>query len=884
MATAAVGSKRSYAAMNGHALDAFQPQKQFYSVSNSPSRSSTPNQQGTSVFAKALIACAKTSELNDVATRHPTSATRTGLWPRRFDPEASLVLVGARGTGKSSLGVIAATSFQRKLVDTDYAFQQMTGVSTTSYRRTHGNAQYQQKALEVLETIMKTHSSRSVIVCGVLSLTRGAQMTLARYAETLPIVHIIRDAESIQQYLRMDADRISEMLHSADHLFRSCSNLEFFNVSNDNRGDENSFDDGTSNPQRMAPGLLLKKAERCFLHFIARATSIQDSPALDRVFPLSQIAPEERNHTCATRIWADQLNNATLDAEKLDEGSDAFELCVNAGSISLSDISKAVSKLRRSTIIPIIYHLITSPIEAMSDHQRHDYLAQISHGIRLASAYVTVDLALSDNELGSLVSSKGNTKLIGHLTVREPLRQSWLNSLWLDAYRRAARLGLDLVQFSWPARTIEDNFQVEVLRQRILELQVPSIPVIAYNTGPLGRTSACLNPVLQPVTHLDLPHRNEEDAPQITAIETTRSLFSTYVFEPLNFYILGASSAYSLSPVMHNAAYAVCGMSHTYSTFQTSHLNELRTLVNDSKFGGCSISLPFKLEVINLVHSISSHARAIGAINTVIALREVNGKVTTPDSSAYWQARNRAGPVKALYGENTDWIGIRACVRRGLSPANAVSPKTTALIIGAGGMSRAAVYGMLQLGVRNVVVYNRTKSNAEKLIAHYKGLLDDKLNGRPSPLAVSISNDSPVRFHIISEISDAWPQDFYQPTIIVSCIPTHRIGDNPSPEFTLPEEWLQSPTGGVVMEVAYRNIRTPLLEQIRRRSAQGWATMDGLDLLPDQAFAQFELFTGKRAPRRLMRAEVLKGYRDEEGRPDPELIERRLAQINDQDP
>jgi shikimate 5-dehydrogenase len=191
---------------------------------------------------------------------------------------------------------------------------------------------------------------------------------------------------------------------------------------------------------------------------------------------------------------------------------------------------------------------------------------------------------------------------------------------------------------------------------------------------------------------------------------------------------------------------------------------------------------------------------------------------------------------------------------------------------------------MLQLGVRNIVIFNRTKANAYKLIAHFQGLLDDKINGRPSPMTVAASPDTPVQFHTIWSKDEAWPKDIQQPTIVVSCIPTHRIGDNPSPDFTLPEHWLQSPTGGVVMEVAYRNIRTPLLEQIRAKAAQGWVTMDGLDLLPDQAFAQFELFTGKRAPRRLMRAEVLKGYRDEEGRPDPELIEQRLDQIHDQDP
>lgn len=62
-------------------------------------------------------------------------------------------------------------------------------------------------------------------------------------------------------------------------------------------------------------------------------------------------------------------------------------------------------------------------------------------------------------------------------------------------------------------------------------------------------------------------------------------------------------------------------------------------------------------------------------------------------------------------------------------------------------------------------------------------------------------------------------------------------------------------------QLAYDTLETPLAKQARERSRQGWIVVDALQTLPEQAIWQFELFTGRKAPRKLMRTEVFKRYK-----------------------
>jgi shikimate 5-dehydrogenase len=566
----------------------------------------------------------------------------------------------------------------------------------------------------------------------------------------------------------------------------------------------------------------------------------------------------------------------------LEFGSDAFEVVIEPVYIDAESdflpsgtaerISSSMSKVRRATIVPIIYHVTPTTDRRLAK----SYLEHVRHGIRTAPEFATVDMSLDEEYICELIASRGSTKIIGHLHAP----RDWYDAFWLDKYEAAVRFGCSAVRFTRPAHFMDDNAAIQTFRNEVRK-KTNTIPLICYNTGRAGRRSACFNQVLTSV--IPEPVRDSAsfasrverlpETPWLTVKEATHVLYSSFTYDPMQFYIIGAAAGYSLSPAMHNAAYKVYGMPHRFQTHQTPTLNSLEELIQDANFGGTAVSQPFKLEVISLVHSMSRHAQAIGAVNTLIPVRHLGDDGSIPTDLDLFTERNQAGPIKALYGDNTDWIGIKSCIRRGLSPANAVRPTTSGLIIGSGGMARAAVYALLQIGVKKIVVFNRTHAHAEMLVAHFDRLVSSSASTGLLPPA---SQTPRPTFHIIESRDDAWPAGLQSPTIVLSCIPTHPVDDAPTPGFTLPTQWMHSPTGGVVIELAYRTLDTPLMKQIRGESSGAWVCLDGLDLLPEQGFAQFELFTGKRAPRRAMREEVLRSWRDEQGRADPAMVQTRL--------
>lgn len=666
MATVHAGVKRSWHQM--HAGDASTNTPTTISRSASP-RAQTPREVKLNEGLELL--------------GNPSSAVALHSVQRQtsFTHDASVVLVGVKGTGKSSLGVLAASAYRRRLIESERVFYDVTGHTAASYRKLKGSAHYHRRHHEVLEQLLEKYSKNAIIILNFADLEASGAELLRAYAQNHPVVHVLRDAKGVSKYLNMwSEDRVKQLLRMSGPILRSCSNYDFFNLSAEpdvesaqlSRADEQAWSEARS---ANGPFLTLKRAERDFLKLLRNIIGDHDrGPSHQSAYPLSQIPVEQRTYTYSVVVELNSVLRGEINLEDAQVGADAIELAVPVdgvlGGASASEpfddpnlIAKAFSAVRRASILPIIMTVARSEDHTESDRQRRLDLLHVF--LRLAPEYCTVDMYLGDLAIEKLLSAKGRTRIIGfkHFPIRP--ENGWNDSEFVFVYHNMRKLGCDVVKMTMDTTREQDNYEVKAFKRRIRENK--TMPrLICYNTGTLGRTSLCFNYVLTPVRppHTTSPKNSTHTSnqqfsalttttPLVTAKDLTHALFAIFKHESMAFHIYGQSVSWSLSPAMHNAAYAALGMSHTFTTYSSSSLTDLQRLIHDENFGGSAVVQPYKTAVVPLMTALSAHAKAIGAVNSIIPVRELLEDGSVPDEVRIVSSRNRSGPVKALWGDNT---------------------------------------------------------------------------------------------------------------------------------------------------------------------------------------------------------------------------------------
>ncbi|KAI1383392.1 uncharacterized protein F4822DRAFT_76119 [Hypoxylon trugodes] len=767
---------------------------------------------------------------------------------RVFPPDASVILVGCRGAGKRTLGFIAAKHLGRRLVTEDHFFEQSTGCTRAIFLQKYGRETFNQQMAIVLTRMLEMNHANCVIECGTGTLSPDFEEILKEYIETNPIIYIHRDKEDLYKLLKLPVADVERVLVT-DQKHRDFSNLEYFNLY-DPSGDGLVTEDSALRSACTSSAKLVE-AKQDFKNFLdcifghGLTRSWVANP-----FSMRAIPPEYRTYTFVFCLRLSVLLRPEVDIATLEAPGEAVEFIIDTWPDNLLDVvATQVALIRRKLDIPIIYNVEENPREErkrpLEERDASD-LELMLHGLRLGIEYLSLDLERSPELISRVLDMRGRTKIIGNFTVRGIGTRQWTDDSYLERYFFAQQLGCQIVRIARFCAGDRDDDLRRIFLGRIISLPDPKPTIIAYDFSVFGVVLPFQGKIMNPVSSDVLENTAREHMAGVSTTRgTLRDLFRKGRLQPLNFYTLGSNVYYSASPSMHRAAYEHYMMPHTFNARRCTTLEEVDQIRSEPNFGGASLTAPFKVAVMSHVDHLSTHAIAIGAVNTLLPLRGDTDSILD-----HANARNRGGPASRFYGDNTDWSSILTCLRRAISPRNSVQPsRTTGLVIGAGGMARAAVYALIKLGCRMIFIHNRTIEKAEEVATHFNiYAIEQGLLGRQS--------EGPPVCQIIESPRDQWPDGYQLPTMIVSCIPASGTDDNPPVDFRMPAQWLKSPTGGVVVELAYEPLITPLVIQIRTIREEGntsWVIVDGLEVVSEMAMEAFELMTGRHAPKRLMR-------------------------------
>lgn len=270
--------------------------------------------------------------------------------------------------------------------------------------------------------------------------------------------------------------------------------------------------------------------------------------------------------------------------------------------------------------------------------------------------------------------------------------------------------------------------------------------------------------------------------------------------------VLGFPVAHSLSPVMHNAAFAALGLDWVYVPFPVAPDRVTAAVSGLSGLGirGVNVTIPHKQAVLPLLDRLTPEAEQISSVNTI--------------------AVTEAG----LLGHSTDGTGfLRALTERGFCVAGA-----QVVVLGAGGAARAVVGALASSLATSVTLVARTPERGEALAALALRVSQGRTHARVVPF------DDEARYAVA------------QAQLLVNTTPVgmapYAVDDMP-----IPPSWLHRDL--LVYDLVYTPRETALLHAA---AGIGCRTIDGVAMLVYQGAEAFSLWTGAVAPITIMESAV----------------------------
>lgn len=268
--------------------------------------------------------------------------------------------------------------------------------------------------------------------------------------------------------------------------------------------------------------------------------------------------------------------------------------------------------------------------------------------------------------------------------------------------------------------------------------------------------------------------------------------------------LIGNPVAHSMSPAIHNRAFAELGLDYVYVAFRVEDVGGavagMRALDN---FRGMSVTIPHKVSIIERLDEVAEVDRRIGSVNTVV---------------------KDGGRLK---GFGSDGPGAR----QALIDAGVTLAGKQVTILGSGGAARAIAFTLVEAKPAALVLLGIIEPELQALTRDLAAKTGAKVSCallEPKTLEAHLANSQ----------------------VLIHCTP---VGMHPDTGASaVPKSLLHRDL--VVMDIVYNPLRTKLLADAEER---GLKTISGVEMFVNQAVIQFELWTGKTAPRAVMREVVL---------------------------
>lgn len=715
--------------------------------------------------------------------------------PQPGKVQKSIFIIGMRGAGKTTTGGWASKILGWPLVDLDTELERTQGMTIPEMLKDNDWDGFRQKELDLLKAVMREKPEGFIFATGggVVEIPEAREL-LVQWQKDGLVLHVSRDVSMIMDYLQIDKTRpayVEDMMGvylRRKPWYEECSNMHYHSQTvEEANGRSPPVDDFAR-----------------FLH-----TMTGRSQALEKM--------KRKKHSFFIALTAPRVQDLLPILEEVTCGSDAIELRVDLlvdpraqdGLPTEEFLVEQVALLRAATPLPLIFTLrSTGQGGRWPEEKVAQALALYRVGLRMGFDFVDLELTAPEEVRQLVLTHRRLCNIIAsHHDPKAQLSWSEESGDWVPFFDQAREYG-DIVKLIGVARTSQDNDDLKAFKKRVA-LEYPGVPFIAMNMGDAGKMSRVNNGFMTPVSHPALPSKAAPG--QVSAAEIRKVLGIVGEIAPKKFFLFGKPIQQSRSPALHNALFQETGLPHQYGLFETDDAKQLQSVIRDPAFGGGSVTIPLKLDVMPLLDEIDEAAKVIGAVNTIVPTQLLDGRVT-------------------LKGYNTDWQGMVLSLRNaGAGVQTADRSPQAAMVIGTGGTSRGAIYALKQMGYSPIFLVGRNQSKLEALSQSF-----------PEDYNISILGSQ--------EEANAIPVE-QQPKVALGTIPGDSAIDPGMREvlctiFAASATYAGSVTPGnsrkVLLEMAYKPAVTSLM-QLAQNS--GWKTVPGLEVLIGQGVNQFALWT-----------------------------------------